>query len=92
MSFGEQYAAVALVMCLLGATLWWLRRRGYSPAITSRRTGRRLEAMERLQLGPQHSLHLVRIGQTVALVSCSPGGCSMLQTVPDAGNDGGGRV
>ena len=92
MSFGEQYAAVALVMCLLGTTLWWLRRRGYSPAITGRRTSRRLEAMERLQLGPQHSLHLVRMGQTLAVVSCSPGGCSILQALPDSENDSGGRA
>ena len=81
MDFGTQYASVAAVLCLLGATLWWLRRRGYA-AIAPGRKGRRLESLERLPLGPQHTLHLVRIGRTVAVVSCSPGGCSLLETLP----------
>lgn len=81
MDFGQQYAGVALVLCLLGTALWWLRRRGYAAAAGGRR-GRRLETLERLPLGPQHTLHLVRIGRTVAVVSCSPGGCALLQTLP----------
>jgi flagellar biosynthetic protein FliO len=79
---GQQYAGVVVVLCLLGATLWWLRRRGFATVAAGRRGGRRLEVLERLALGPQHSLHLVRIGRTVAVVSCSPGGCSVLQTLP----------
>jgi flagellar biosynthetic protein FliO len=79
---GQQYAGVAVVLLLLGATLWWLRRRGYASVGMGRRGGRRLETLERLALGPQHSLHLVRIGRTVAVVSCSPGGCALLQTLP----------
>ena len=89
MDFGQQYAGVALVLCLLGATLWWLRRRGYAAVATGRKD-RRLESLERLPLGPQHSLHLVRIGGALAVVSCSPGGCSLLQTLP-ADNAGGSR-
>jgi flagellar biosynthetic protein FliO len=81
MNLGQQYAGVAVVLCLLGATLWWLRRRGFAAVAVGRR-GRRLEALERLPLGPQHSLYLVRIGRTVAVVSCSPGGCALLQTLP----------
>ena len=87
MDFGQQYAGVGLVLCLLGATLWWLRRRGYTSPGPGRK-GRRLESLERLPLGPQHSLHLVRIGRTLAVVSCSPGGCSLLQTLP--GEEHGG--
>ena len=81
MDFGQQYAGVAIVLGLLCATLWWLRRRGYAAAAPGRK-GRRLELLERLPLSPQHSLHMVRIGRTVAVVSCSPGGCSLLQTLP----------
>jgi flagellar biosynthetic protein FliO len=87
MELGQQYAGVGLVLCLLGATLWWLRRRGYA-ASGPRRKGRRLESLERLPLGPQHSLHLVRIGRTLSVVSCSPGGCALLQTLP--GEEAGG--
>jgi len=81
MDLGQQYAGVAVVLCLLGATLWWLRRRGYAAGATGRK-GRRLQSIERLPLGPQHTLHLIRIGRTVAVMSCSPGGCALLQTVP----------
>ena len=84
MDSGQQFAGVAVVLCLLGVTLWWLRRRGYEAM--GRRDGRRLQALERLALGPQHSLHLVRIGRKVAVVSCSPGGCALLQTLPGEGD------
>ena len=88
MEFGQQYMGVALVLCLLGATLWWLRRRGYAAPGPGRK-GRRLESLERVPLGPQHSLHLVRIGRALAVVSCSPGGCALLQTLP--GDENGGH-
>ena len=87
MDFGQQYAGVGLVLCLLGATLWWLRRRGYASPGAGRK-GRRLESLERLPLGPQHSLHLVRIDHDLAVVSCSPGGCALLQTLPGEENGG----
>ena len=83
MDFGQQYGAVAVVLCLLGGTLWWLRRRGYAAIGGPRRAARRMEALERLPLAPQHTLHLVRIGRTVALVATSPAGCALLQTLPE---------
>ena len=86
MDSGQQFAGVAVVLCLLGATLWWLRRRGYAGMTMGRREGRRLQALERLALGPQHSLHLVRIGRKVAVVSCSPVGCALLETLPGEGD------
>ena len=86
MDSGQQFAGVAVVLCLLGATLWWLRRRGYAAVTMGRRDARRLQALERLPLGPQHSLHLVRIGRKVAVVSCSPGGCALLETLPGEGD------
>jgi len=66
----QQAAAVAVVLGLLGVALWWLRRRGFATPLPGRRlSGRRLEAVERLSIGPQHSLHLVRLGQRALLVS-----------------------
>ncbi len=88
MDFGQQYMAVAVVLGLLAATLWWLRRRGYAGAAPGGR-GRRLQTLERLPLGPHHSLCLVRIGRTAAVISCSPSGCSLLQTAPLEEMDGG---
>jgi flagellar biosynthetic protein FliO len=90
MNFGQQYLGVAVVLGLLAATLWWLRRRGYAAVMPGRRTGRRLESIERLPLGPQHTLHLVRIGGTALLVACSPAGCVLLQSLPAAAIERGG--
>jgi flagellar biosynthetic protein FliO len=90
MEFGQQYLGVAVVLGLLGAALWWLRRRGYAVALPGRRAGRRMESIERLPLGPQHTLHLVRIGGTALLIACSPGGCALLQSMPAAQVEPGG--
>jgi len=90
MGFGQQFVGVGVVLGLLGAALWWLRRRGYAGALPTRRSMRRMQAVERLPLGPQHTLHLVRIGGTALLVGCSPAGCVLLQSVPAAQIDVGG--
>ena len=76
-----QLAAVAGVLMLLAATLWWLRRHGFAVARPVRRNGRLLQSLERLPLGPQHTLHLVRFGRKALLVGCSPGGCAVLTDV-----------
>jgi flagellar biosynthetic protein FliO len=79
----QQAAAVAGVLGLLGATLWWLRRRGLAGvALGAGSGGRRLEALARLRLGPQHTLHLVRLGETVLLLAASPTGCTLVHSLP----------
>lgn len=79
----SQIAAVSAVLGLLGATLWWLRRRGIAGLVPAGRTGRRrLESLERLPLGPQHTLHLVRLGETALLVASSPAGCALVHSLP----------
>ena len=79
----EQTMAVGLVLLLLGATLWWLRRRGLAGPMFPRRTGgRRMECLERLPLGPSHTLHLVRLGDVELLLASSPSGCALVQTLP----------
>ncbi len=86
MEFGQQYLAVAAVLGLLGAALWWLRRRGFAAFAASGRGGRRMEALERMALSPQHTLHLVRVGESVVLLACSPGGCAIVRELgPDRG-------
>ena len=79
----QQMAAVAVVLLLLGATLWALRRRGFAGiAPRNKSAGRRIECLERLPLGPQHALHLVRVGGAELLLASSPSGCSLLQSFP----------
>ena len=77
-----QMASVGAVLGLLGLSLWWLRRRGFGAAVRPRRGSRHLEALERLALGPQHTLHLVRLGDQVLLVACSPAGCVVVANRP----------
>ncbi len=78
-----QMLSVAGVLALLGATLWWLRRRGFSAAVLPRRGGRHLIlSLERLPLGPQHTLHLIRLGEEMLLVACSPAGCTVVANRP----------
>jgi flagellar biosynthetic protein FliO len=77
----QQAATVAAVLALLGATLWWLRRRGFATLAMGRKPGgRRLESLERLPLGPQQTLHLVRVGQTALLLASSPTGCALVRS------------
>ena len=83
MEFVSEIAAVAAVLGLLGASLWWLRQRGFAGITPVRRgAGRRMECLERLPLGPQHTLHLVRLGEKALLVACSPSGCSLMESLP----------
>jgi flagellar biosynthetic protein FliO len=78
----NQAAAVAAVLGALGAMAWWLRRRGPLERPSFRKSsGKRLETLERLPLGPQQTLHLVRMGSRALLVAATPSGCSLLDSV-----------
>jgi flagellar biogenesis protein FliO len=77
MDYVRQMAAVGAVFLLLGGLLWWMRRRGFA-APGKARGARRMEVLERLSLGPQHSLHLVRWDGATLLVACSPAGCTRI--------------
>ena len=77
----QQALTVFSVLALLACTLYWLRARGLAQFnVKGLRGGsqRRMQSIERLPLGPQHSLHLVRIAGRIVLVAVSPGGCSIL--------------
>ena len=76
----RQAAGVAFTLLLLAAALWWLRRRGGARISFTGRTARRLEAVERLPLGSQHALYLVRMGRRGILVGLSPAGCTVLES------------
>jgi len=86
MEFVQELAAVGAVLAVLGVTLWWLRRRGFAALVPRKRAaGRRLECLERLSLGPQHTLHLVRVGDTAVLLASTPAGCALIQSLPCPG-------
>jgi flagellar biogenesis protein FliO len=84
-----QMGAVGAVLTLLAATLWWLRRRGFAGILPARRAARRrMECLERLPLGPQHTLHLVRLGERTMLVAASPAGCALVESFSNREIDG----
>jgi flagellar biogenesis protein FliO len=70
----QQLAAVTMVLALLGATLWLLQRRR---PILPRRGPRQLEVVDRVALGPQHTLSLVRVKGGMVLVGTGPGVCEI---------------
>jgi flagellar biogenesis protein FliO len=88
----QQVFAVFLVLGLLLAALWLLRRKGLAtlaPGIrwtTAGSAGRKMQVIERLPLTAQHSLHLVSLPGRVIVVAVSPGGCTAIATL-EAGSD-----
>lgn len=71
----ERLLAIVLVGTLLAATLWLLRRR---PGMTLRfrrqsKSNGSLESLNRLQLGTQHTVHLLRSGDRRLLVGLCNG-------------------
>lgn len=80
----QPFAAILLVLSCLGGALALLRRRGLlafrSPRVLSR--NRELEVLERISLGPQHAVHLVRAGERTLLVATSPSSCQLLYGGP----------
>jgi flagellar biogenesis protein FliO len=66
----QPLAAIGLVMALLGAALFLLRKRG---AVSFRAPGsKHMESVERLALGPHHALHLIRLDGRSILVATAP--------------------
>lgn len=52
------------------------------------RRARTLESLERLPLTPQHSLHLIRMGEREFLVGTHPQGCVLLANLPNESGPG----
>jgi flagellar biogenesis protein FliO len=83
MQLAEQMGMVLLVFALLGALLWFSKRRGLAAfSIGARRggSGRRLEVLERVSLTPQHALHLVRVSDRTVLIATAPSSCTLLDS------------
>jgi len=82
MELAEQITMVLAVFALLGALLWFLKRRGLASLSIGKRRGgnlRRVEVLERVPLTPQHALHLVRVSDKLLLIGTAPSGCTLLQ-------------
>ncbi len=79
----QEVLAVLVVLGLLGGALYWLRAQGmarFKVKGFGRTVNRQMRSIEQLRLTPQHSLHMVKVGDRILLVALSPGGCSLLNT------------
>ncbi len=85
-------AAIALAVGLAVALRWWAARPRLPMPGVRRRGPRRLEALDRLPLSAQHTLHLVRVGDRALLIGVHPGGCSLLESLPAAPLAAGGSA
>jgi flagellar biogenesis protein FliO len=81
MDLARQLGSILVVFALLALALWAARRRGAPFRLPFQHSGsasRPIEALDRLHLTPQHTLHLVRIGGKNLLVATHPQGCQVL--------------
>ena len=84
MDLARELGAVLLVLGVLAATLWALRRAGAVRwrAPGGARRGSRIELVERVALSPGHALHLVRMADRALLIASHAGGCTLVESVP----------
>lgn len=86
----SQSIAAFLVLLLLVAFLWAMRRRGlasFNLALTkSLAKQKAMQVVERLPLTAHHSLHLVRVQDRLILIGVSPSSCTQIDTVAAVGS------
>ena len=96
MDMVRQSLAVTFVFALLWAALWFLRRRGPVKFRVPGGRGKQnaLEACGKIALGPQHSIHLVRIGKRVMVLAVHPSGVTLLRDAARVSDqtDAGGKI
>lgn len=84
--------SIGSVLGLLLVLRAWLRGRWVRLRLRAARRGceSRLEALERLPLTPQHTLHLVRVEDRTVLIGVHAGGLCVLATHPAGAAAGDG--
>ena len=78
MELTEQIAMVLAVFALLGALVWFTKRRGLASFAPRRGKVRNLEVLERVQLTPHHAIHMVRVSDKVVLIATAPSACNVV--------------
>ena len=80
MNMVRQSLAITFVFALLWTALWFLRKRGSIRLgfPRARVTNDVLESRGKLALSPQHSIHIVRIGERDVVVAVHPAGVTLL--------------
>jgi len=83
MDIVRQSLAITVVLALLWAALWLLRKRG-ALGIVPRKTGDpgALQSRGRLALSQQHSIHVVRVRERELVLALHPSGVTLLCELP----------
>ena len=74
----------ALVLALMAALLWALRK--LQSRLNSQNSGRRLNVIESLSVGPRQKFALLRVGQHEVLVGITPTQMTALAHWPEGSN------
>ena len=86
MEFLNQIAGIVIVFALLGGALWWLGRKKmivFAALGRARRGGStHLQVIERINLTPHHSIHVLRTANRGLVIAVHPTGCTLLDTLP----------
>jgi flagellar protein FliO/FliZ len=71
----------ALVLVLMAALLWALRR--LQSRMNSQNSGRRLQIIETVSVGPRQKIALIRVGNHEVLVGITPAQMTSLGQLPE---------
>jgi flagellar biogenesis protein FliO len=88
MDLVQPLAAIIFVAALLCGALLLLKKRSAHSFFGQRPLSgvrRHLEVIERVSLGPQHALHLVRAGDRLVLIATAPSSCQLLDHAVSTG-------
>lgn len=78
MDIVRQSLAITFVFALLGAALWFLRKKGATRFPRRQSDRGLLESLAKLALSGQHSIHLVRAGDRELVLGVHPSGVTLL--------------
>lgn len=91
MENARQFVSVLAVLLGLLCTVWFLRKHpGKLPAFWPRRDrGAGFRVLSRVVLTPQHSLHLVELGEERLVLAAGPQGVEVLRALGDGAKPAG---
>jgi flagellar biogenesis protein FliO len=77
----QVFAVLFVLLALLGAVAF-LRKKGFAvsgAALSVRRRETFIDQIDRMRLGPQHSIHLLRVDDRKLLIALHPHGVTVLR-------------
>jgi flagellar biogenesis protein FliO len=85
----RQFFGVLLVLATLIVLLVWAKRRGFARwnGLRMAREEPMIRIVERVSLTPQHTLHVLAVGERRLLVTSSPGSCQLITELPPQPED-----